>query len=152
MEKILVLLWFRSGSPPRRDIGWLSSGDGPGRSALPALVHGIQPPGGQRPGKEQDEHEKDGIAISLIEGIRLRQQLGGSAYKRCPGNHQEASEQVEAHHEAHAENENAEKDQPRQKLFDKVSRAAPAPANHRKRANQKQQNAKPGRLEARGNE
>src|SRR2546429_1122158 len=48
----------------------------------PAHVHGLQPPGGQRPRKEQGQRKKDGIAVSPVKRIRLRQQLGGSAYKR----------------------------------------------------------------------
>src|SRR5690349_16398571 len=108
----------------------------------------MQPGARQRAGPAQAErrnHWCDRTRRAGPAARRLRYE-GGSR------NHQEASQNVEAHHEAHAENKNAQKDDLREELFRKVRRVSPASANYRQDANKKQEKAKPCLLDSGGDE
>src|SRR5207245_8084636 len=85
-------------------------------------------PGHKRPGKEQNHRRQDCVAIHAIERIRLREQFEGTAEQGCARDDYEATENVKAHDVAHAENENAQQDEPGQKLFGEVRGAPPISA------------------------
>src|SRR6059058_2353853 len=127
-------------------VGWnfgLGLGGCPRACAWSKLLRRVHAPGGQGPGKQENHHEHDSVAITAEEGIRLRQQLGSATYQCHSGNHQEASQQVEAHHEAHTEDQHAEKNEPRQELLRKIHRTAPTSADDCQNANEEQESAKP---------
>src|SRR5215472_1918842 len=105
----------------------------------------------ERPGKQQGQHQQNGVAIAAVKRVRLRQEFGGSGNERRSCNDQEASQQVEPHDATDSENENAEKYEPCEKLLHEIGGAASASTDHRQRAEKKQQRAKPGSLDFGGN-
>src|SRR4029077_2872647 len=80
------------------------------------------------------------------------EQFGGAAEQGSAGDDQKTAENVEAHHPANAENENAEQDEAGKELFCKVRRAAPVSGRKGKSAYKKQQNPKAGVANLRGHE
>src|SRR5262250_1486808 len=76
------------------------------------LIPGVHSPGRKGPGKEQQKHQQDSIAVIAVERIGLRQHLGSSGDERGSRNDQKASQKIEPHHIAHAEDKNPEENKP----------------------------------------
>src|SRR2546430_2870219 len=86
-------------------------------------------PGNKWPGQEQNQRQQNSITVRAIERIRLREQFGGATDEGCAGHDEEAAENVKAHHLAHAENEDAEQDEPSQELLCQIRGATPIPSD-----------------------